>query len=65
MAINRIYISEFEAVSDSASLLAQVLEKKVVVIEEDGRTIAVVSPMEFKLGRSLIETLAPRLTTRD
>ena len=66
MAKDRIHISGLEAVCDSASLLAHVLEEKVVVIEEDGQAIAVASPLELKPGRSFVETLAlARLTTKE
>lgn len=66
MTKDGIHISELEAVCDSASLFAQVLEKKLVVIEEDGQAIAVVCPLELKPGLSLVETLAlARLRMRD
>jgi prevent-host-death family protein len=46
MAKNVIHISEAEAASDFASLMARVRAGAEVVIEKDARPVAVVSPAE-------------------
>jgi prevent-host-death family protein len=46
MAKNVIHISEAEAASDFASLIARVRAGTEVIIEKDARPVAVVSPAE-------------------
>ena len=46
MVKNAIHISEAEATSDFASLMARVREGAEVVIEKDARPVAVVRPAE-------------------
>jgi len=56
VARNIIHISEAEAVSDFASLMASVRAGAEVVIEKDARPVAVVSPAEPGV-RMLTESL--------
>ena len=54
-----IHVSEAEASSDFASLLARVREGAEVVIENDARPVAVVRPAETRPpGRLLSESIA-------
>jgi antitoxin (DNA-binding transcriptional repressor) of toxin-antitoxin stability system len=57
MAKNIIHISDFEAALDSASVLAHVYEGAVVVIEDNGQAVAMVSPVELHPHRTLSESL--------
>jgi antitoxin (DNA-binding transcriptional repressor) of toxin-antitoxin stability system len=56
MAKNVIHVSEAEAASDFASLLARVRAGTEVVIEKDAHPVAVVSPAESPV-RLLSESL--------
>ena len=62
MAKRVIYISEAEAVSDFAALLAGVRAGTEVIIEHDAQPIAVVHPPE-PVGRTISEYIA--LLTED
>ncbi len=53
-----IHVSDKEAASDFASLLARVCEGAEVVIEHDTRPVAVVRPAEVFRGRLLSESIA-------
>lgn len=56
MPKNVIHVSEAEAASDFASLMARVRAGAEVVIEKDARPVAVVSPVESDI-RLLSESL--------
>jgi len=58
MAKDVIHISDKEAASDFASLLARVREGAEVVIEHDARPVAVVRSPELFRGRLLSESIA-------
>jgi len=58
MAKDVIHVSDKEAASDFASLLARVREGAEVVIEHDARPVAVVRPAEAFRGRLLSESIA-------
>src|SRR6266849_1600341 len=58
MAKNVIHVSDKEAASDFASLLARVREGAEVVIEHDTRPVAVVRPADTFRGRLLSESIA-------
>lgn len=58
MAKHVIHVSDKEAASDFASLLARVREGAEVVIEHDARPVAVVRPAEVFRGRLLSESIA-------
>src|ERR1700681_472250 len=58
MAKDVIHVSDKEAASDFASLLARVREGTEVVIEHDARPVAVVRPAEVYRGRLLSESIA-------
>ena len=58
MAKDVIHISEAEATSDFASLLARVREGAEVIIERDAKPVAVVRPAEPVRGRSISECIA-------
>lgn len=58
MAKDVIHISDKEAASDFASLLARVREGAEVVIEHDARPVAVVRSAEVFRGRLLSESIA-------
>ena len=53
-----IHISDKEAASDFASLLARVREGAEVIIEHDARPVAVVRAAEVFRGRLLSESIA-------
>ena len=53
-----IHISDKEAASNFASLLARVREGTEVVIEHDARPVAIVRPPEALRGRLLSESVA-------
>ena len=55
MAKDAIHVSDKEAASDFASLLARAREGAEVVIEHDARPVAVVRPTEVFCGRLLSE----------
>jgi antitoxin (DNA-binding transcriptional repressor) of toxin-antitoxin stability system len=58
MAKDVIHISDKEAASDFASLLARVREGAEVIIEHDARPVAVVRPAEVFRGCLLSESIA-------
>src|SRR5436309_12848254 len=58
MAKDVIHVSDKEAASDFASLLARVSEGAEGVIEHDARPVAVVRPAEAFSGRLLSESIA-------
>jgi antitoxin (DNA-binding transcriptional repressor) of toxin-antitoxin stability system len=58
MAKDVIHVSDREAASDFASLLARVREGAEVVIEHDSRPVAVVRQAEVFRGRLLSESIA-------
>jgi len=58
MAKNVIHVSEEEAASDFASLLARVRAGAEVVIESETRPVAVVRAAENSPGRLLSESIA-------
>ena len=58
MAKEVIHISEAEAASDFASLMARVRSGAEVVIEDNARPVAVVRPAEALRGRSISESIA-------
>jgi antitoxin (DNA-binding transcriptional repressor) of toxin-antitoxin stability system len=58
MAKDVIHISDTEAASDFASLLARVREGAEVIIEHDARPVAVVRAAEVFRGRLLSESIA-------
>ncbi|SRR5712692_7449340 len=58
MAKHVIHVSDREAASDFASLLARVREGAEVVIEHDAQPVAVVRPAEAIRGRLLSESIA-------
>jgi prevent-host-death family protein len=58
MAKDVIHISDKEAASDFASLLARVRGGFEVIIEHDARPVAVVRPAEEFRGRLLSESIA-------
>jgi antitoxin (DNA-binding transcriptional repressor) of toxin-antitoxin stability system len=58
MAKDVIRVSDKEAASDFASLLARVREGAEVVIEHDAQPVAVVRPAEVFRGRFLSESIA-------
>jgi len=58
MAKDVIHVSDKEATSDFASLLARVREGAEVIIEHDARPVAVVRPAEVFRGRLLSESIA-------
>ncbi len=58
MARHVIHVSDREAASDFASLLARVREGAEVVIEHDAQPVAVVRPAEAFRGRLLSESIA-------
>jgi antitoxin (DNA-binding transcriptional repressor) of toxin-antitoxin stability system len=58
MAKDVIHISDKEAASDFASLLARVREGAEVIVEHDARPVAVVRPAEVFRGRLLSESIA-------
>jgi antitoxin (DNA-binding transcriptional repressor) of toxin-antitoxin stability system len=58
MAKDVIHVSDKEAASDFASLLARVREGAEVIIEHDARPVAVVRPTEVSPGRLLSESIA-------
>jgi antitoxin (DNA-binding transcriptional repressor) of toxin-antitoxin stability system len=58
MAKHVIHVSDHEAASDFASLLARVREGAEVVIEHDAQPVAVVRPAEAFRGRLLSESIA-------
>jgi prevent-host-death family protein len=53
-----IHISEAEAASDFASLMARVRDGAEVVIEQDARPVAVLRSAEPQPGRLLSESIA-------
>jgi antitoxin (DNA-binding transcriptional repressor) of toxin-antitoxin stability system len=53
-----IHISDKEAASDFASLLARVRDGAEVVVEHDARPVAVVRPADAFRGRLLSESIA-------
>jgi antitoxin (DNA-binding transcriptional repressor) of toxin-antitoxin stability system len=57
MAKDVIRVSDKEAASDFASLLARVREGAEVIIEHDARPVAVVRPAEAFRGRLLSESI--------
>ena len=58
MAKHVIHISEAEAASDFASLMARVRDGAEVVIEQDARPVAVLRSAEPQPGRLLSESIA-------
>jgi antitoxin (DNA-binding transcriptional repressor) of toxin-antitoxin stability system len=58
MAKDVIHVSDKEAASDFASVLARVREGAEVVIEHEARPVAVVRPPEASNGRLLSESIA-------
>jgi len=58
MANNVIRISEAEAASDFAALMARVRAGAEVIIERDAKPIAVVRPAEALRGRPISECIA-------
>jgi prevent-host-death family protein len=58
MAKDVIHISEAEATSDFASLMARVREGTEVIIENDARPVAVLRSAEPHPGRLLSESIA-------
>jgi antitoxin (DNA-binding transcriptional repressor) of toxin-antitoxin stability system len=58
MARDVIHVSDKEAASDFASLLARVREGAEVVIEHDARPVAVVRPANGMPARLLSESIA-------
>ena len=58
MAKHVIHVSDREATSNFASLLARVREGAEVVIEHDAQPVAVVRPAESSRGRLLSESIA-------
>jgi antitoxin (DNA-binding transcriptional repressor) of toxin-antitoxin stability system len=58
MAKDVIHISEAEAASDFAALMARVRAGAEVVIEHNDRPVAVVRPAESPRGRLLSESIA-------
>ena len=58
MAKDVIHVSDKDAASDFASLLARVREGTEVIIEHDARPVAVVRPAEVFRGRLLSESIA-------
>jgi antitoxin (DNA-binding transcriptional repressor) of toxin-antitoxin stability system len=58
MAKDVIHVSDKDAASDFASLLARVREGAEVVIEHDARPVAVVRSTEVFRGRLLSESIA-------
>ena len=58
MAHHVIHISEEEATSDFASVLARVRAGAEVVIESEARAVAVLRPVEVGPGRLLSESIA-------
>jgi antitoxin (DNA-binding transcriptional repressor) of toxin-antitoxin stability system len=57
MTKRRICVSEAEAVRDFGSVLAHVRAGSEVIIRTKGRPIAIVSPVEPRKGRSLLECI--------
>jgi antitoxin (DNA-binding transcriptional repressor) of toxin-antitoxin stability system len=58
MGKNVIHVSDREAASNFASLLARVREGAEVVIEHDAQPVAVVRPAEAFRGRLLSESIS-------
>jgi antitoxin (DNA-binding transcriptional repressor) of toxin-antitoxin stability system len=58
MANNVIRISEADAASDFAALLARVRAGTEVIIERDAKAVAVVRPAEAVRGRPISESIA-------
>jgi antitoxin (DNA-binding transcriptional repressor) of toxin-antitoxin stability system len=58
MAKDVIHISEAEATSDFASLMARVRQGAEVIIERDAKPVAIVRPAEPAHGRPISESIA-------
>ena len=58
MAKDVIHISEAEATSNFASLMARVREGAEVIIERDAKPVAIVRPAEPVHGRPILECIA-------
>ncbi len=58
MPKNVIHVSESEAASDFALLMARVRDGAEVIIERDAKPVAVVRPAEVVRGRPISECIA-------